>query len=176
MKNTLLFSFFLLLISASSFSQGRMKSLDIVPDSAWFEFWEGDWNIHWYGKDSVEEKGENHISKILNEKVLFEEFSITKGVNAGFVGKSWTVFNKNTSSWSQTWVDNSGAYMEFVGSKEGQSRIFKREVVRKDGSTLIQRMVFKDVTFFNFTWNWESSVDGGKTWANNWQLFYTRKQ
>lgn len=174
MKKNVLFLLLCMSFSFNSFSQGRMMTLDIVPDSAWFDFWVGDWDIYWYGKDSVKEYGENHVKKILGDKVLLEEFRITKGANAGFEGKSWSVFNKNTSQWSQTWVDNSQAYLDFKGRREGQNRMFEREAVKKDGSKILQRMVFSNVTPYNFTWDWESSADGGKTWKNNWQLFYTR--
>jgi hypothetical protein len=174
MKKIIFLSLFLFSISFSSFSQGRMMSLDAIADSAWFNFWIGDWDVEWYGKDSVKEAGENHIKQILGSKVLQEDFKITKGANAGYEGKSWSVYNKATGKWNQTWVDNSGAYLDFTGKKDGQNRIFEREIIKKDGSKIIQRMVFKNVIPDNFTWDWESSSDGGKTWKNNWQLFYTR--
>lgn len=174
MKKVLFLIVFTLSLSGISFSQGRMMPLDHVPDSSWFDFWIGDWEAYWYGKDSVKEFGENHIKRILGDKVLLEEFKITKGADAGFEGKSWSVYNQKTGKWHQTWVDNSGAYMEFTGRRDGQNRIFEREIVKKDGSKIMQRMTFRNVTPYNFTWDWESSTDGGKTWKNNWQLFYTR--
>jgi hypothetical protein len=174
MKKLISIFIFLLSFSLTSFSQSRMMSLDLVPDSSWFDFWIGDWDIYWYGKDSVKEYGENHIKRTLGDKVLLEEFKIKTGANAGFEGKSWSVYNKNTGKWNQTWVDNSAAYLPFTGRKDGQNRIFEQEIVKKDGTKLMQRMVFKNVTPYNFTWDWESSSDEGKTWTNNWQLFYTR--
>lgn len=165
-----------LLSAVSSFGQGRMRSLEITPDSAWFDFWVGEWNIHWFGKDSVKETGTNKISRIMNDKVLQEDFKILTGANKGFAGMSWSVYVPQKNKWKQTWVDNAGNYMDFIGSREGENRVFSREFLRGDSARVIQKMVFSQVTPMNFVWDWLSSTDGGKTWTNLWQLFYTRKQ
>ncbi|HNO71934.1 MAG TPA: hypothetical protein PKO16_09195 [Bacteroidia bacterium] len=157
-----------------SYSQEKHVLLS-MQDTAWFNFWIGDWSAYWYVKDSVKETAENRIKRILNDKVILEEFKITSGAGIGFEGKSWSVYNGNTGQWYQTWVDNSGAYLDFIGLLDGGKRIFQREFVNKKGDVVKQRMVFKDITANTFTWDWESSLDGGKTWQNNWQLFYNRK-
>jgi hypothetical protein len=176
MKKLILFSVCILSLSAPSFAQGRMMSLSSIPDSSWFDFWIGDWDVYWFGKDSVKEMAENHIKRIMGDKVVLEEFRINTGATKGFEGKSWSVYNKNTNTWRQTWVDNSGAYMDFTGKADGQYRVFEREVILKNGTKSIQRMVFRNVTPEAFIWDWEVSIDGGKTWKNNWQLFYSRKK
>jgi hypothetical protein len=35
-------------------------------------------------------------------------------------------------------------------------------------------MVFKNIKANAFTWDWESSVDGGETWKLNWRINYSR--
>jgi hypothetical protein len=58
-------------------------------------------------------------------------------------GTSVCIFDTNAGKWKQTWGDNEGAYLDFVGEfKEGQM-ILEREAIGKDGKKSLQRMVGK---------------------------------
>lgn len=175
MKNLIIFIGFLFFYTTGS-CQVRMAPIPSLPDTAWFDFWIGDWNLHWYEKDSVKATGKNNISRVLGNKIILEQFKALTGQNKGFEGKSWSVLDKSSGQWKQTWVDNSGAYLDFTGRVEGQNRIFERSVTKKDGTIIWQRMVFKNITPRSFTWEWESSNDNGKTWNLAWRIFYSRKK
>ena len=58
--------------------------------------------------------------------------------------------------------------------KDGQM-ILARDAVRVDGTKVIQRMVFKNISRNEFDWSWEASKDGGKTWEVQWPIHYKRK-
>ena len=77
--------------------------------------------------------------------------------------------------WKQTWVDNEGGYLDFVGEFKDGQMILGRAAVRPDGTKALQRMVFKNITHNEFDWSWESSTDGGKTWQVQWPIHYKRK-
>ena len=162
------------IISTFAFAQQKQAPSIALPDTAWFNFWAGDWDVYFFGKDSVKEFGENHIHRILGDKVLQEEFRVTSGPTKGYEGKSWSVYTRG--KWYQTWVDNAAAYLPFTGRLDGEKRIFEQEFTGKDGKKVIQRMVFSNITPNSFKWDWESSKDEGKTWTNMWELFYTRKK
>jgi hypothetical protein len=53
--------------------------------------------------------------------------------------------------------------------------ILGREFQKADGTKIMQRMVFKNITPNSFDWSWEASKDGGKTWQVQWPIKYTRK-
>jgi hypothetical protein len=53
--------------------------------------------------------------------------------------------------------------------------ILARDAVRADGTKVIQRMVFKNISRNEFDWSWEASKDGGKTWEVQWPIHYKRK-
>jgi hypothetical protein len=53
--------------------------------------------------------------------------------------------------------------------------ILQREGVRPDGTKVLQRMVWKNITTSEFDWSWEASLDGGKSWQVNWPIHYKRK-
>jgi hypothetical protein len=63
----------------------------------------------------------------------------------------------------QTWVNNQGGYLDFVGEFKDRRMMLARETTGPSGDKLLQRMVFNNITENELDWNWESSRDGGKT-------------
>ena len=140
-----------------------------------FDFWVGNWNVTWSEANNKTGKGINIIEKTLDGKVIQEDFKIFEGINKGFKGRSVSVLNSQTGIWQQTWVDNLKTYLIFTHDRdEVGNLIFITSKVKKDTLTLVSRMVFKDVKANSFTWDWEGSVDGGKTWNLNWRINYER--
>jgi hypothetical protein len=90
-------------------------------------------------------------------------------------GMSVSIFDTWARKWKQTWVDNEGGYLDFVGEFKDGQMILARDAVHLDGTTVIQRMVFKNITANEFDWHWEASTDGGKTWKVMWPIQYKRK-
>jgi hypothetical protein len=71
------------------------------------------------------------------------------------------IFDSNAGKWKQTWGDNEGAYLDFVGEfKQGQMILEREAIVKKS----LQRMVGKNIAVSEFDWSGESSQDGGKNW------------
>lgn len=88
---------------------------------------------------------------------------------------SVSIFDTRAGKWKQTWVDNQGSYLDFVGEFKDGQMVLARDGVRPDGSKIVQRMVFKNIQANEFDWSWESSADGGKTWHVDWPIHYKRK-
>jgi hypothetical protein len=86
------------------------------------------------------------------------------------------VFNPNTQTWHQAWADNQGGYFNFSGEVTDGKRIFKTSIYRKDGNENILRMRFYEIKEDSFTWDWEQTKDGGKTWTLQWRIEYKRKE
>lgn len=136
-----------------------------------FNFWLG----HWTGRFSSNGKpvtSSNHVTAIYDGCVIAEQFDGAPG--SPLKGMSHSVFDANTRRWKQTWVDNSGAYLDFTGGWEADRMILTREVER-NGQKFQQRMVWFDIRPDAFNWHWERSDDGGKTWRVNWRVEYQRK-
>ena len=150
------------------------QSLKKLAPSEYFDFWIGEWDLSWKSSDGTLGRGTNTIELILDGKVIKENFEATSGELKGFVGKSYTVYNPKTETWHQTWVDNQGAYLDFVGKFQGEKRMFVRQTQDSSGNTVIQRMVFYDIEANSFTWDWEQSRDDGKTWQLLWKIAYRR--
>ena len=143
-----------------------------VPDSALFDFWVGEWDLTWTNADGKIDKGTNSIKKILDGKVIQENFCETNG---DFKGTSISVYNQTKKTWHQAWADNRGGYYDFEGAVEGKKRIFKTQLKNVNGEKVIQRMVFYDIADDALTWDWEISRDGGATWQLQWRIHYQKK-
>ncbi len=143
--------------------------------SSAFDFWVGNWELSWDEGDGKIGKGTNNIVKILDGKVIQENFVGLAGQAKGFKGTSVSVFNPKSKTWHQAWADNQGGYYDFIGEIDGDKKIFKTKVVEKNGKKFIQRMVFYDITADSLMWDWESSVDNGENWKLQWRINYKKK-
>lgn len=138
------------------------------------DFWVGDWELTWPGQNQGEvAHGSNSIKRIMDGCVVQENFS--GGDSMPLRGMSVSLFDPTSGKWKQTWVDNQGAYLDFVGEFKDGQMILAREAIRPDGAKILQRMVFKNIRANEFDWSWEASKDGGKTWMVQWPIHYKRR-
>jgi Protein of unknown function (DUF1579) len=146
-------------------SDAKQKQLD---------FWVGEWDLTWPGQNQGEvSRGSNSIKRIMDGCVVQENF--LAGDSSALRGMSVSIFDATSGKWKQTWVDNQGSYLDFIGEFKDGQMILAREAVRSDGSRFLQRMVFKNISPNEFDWTWENSKDGGKTWTGQWPIHYKRK-
>lgn len=143
------------------------------PETHQFDFWIGDWNLTWNDTSH----GTNYVERIFGNCTVQENFSDPA---SKYLGKSWSVYNANYKIWQQTWVDSQGGYIDLTGGMKGDSMVLttpERKVplsVSTSGK-MINRMVYYHITPQSFDWSWESSIDGGIIWKNNWLIHYKRK-
>lgn len=141
-----------------------------------FDFWIGEWECTGRsrkapGKDEWQEtRATNSIKKILGGKVIEESFTM-----AGFEGRSVSVYDAANKVWRQTWVDSAGGYIALAGGMVDGKMVLNQLMGPKAPEGLGMRMVFSDVKKDSFTWDWERTTDGGKTWELAWRLNYKRK-
>ena len=167
----------LVLFSSALFSQ--QSTIQALPDPCTiaeqkqFDFWIGEWDLTWPGKKAGRVgHGTNSIKRILDGCVVQERFSAQQD---HLRGTSVSTYDSRAGKWKQTWVDNEGGYLDFVGElKEGQL-ILQRQAIGKDGTKTLQRMVWKNISANELDWSWEGSRDGGKTWQVQWPIHYKRK-
>jgi hypothetical protein len=138
-------------------------------DGTELDFWLGEWDATWGDAG----RGTNRLTRILGGRVVREEFC--GGVpNGRLEGLSVSVYDPDRRSWRQTWVDDQGSYLDFVGDRVDGCFSFARRAP-EDGPNVLQRMVFRDVRPDAFRWTWERSDDGGATWSIGWEIAYTRR-
>lgn len=175
MKQPILSFFFLALITIinSGSLHSQSSTLDISPED-YFDFWIGEWDMTWLEPDSTTGTGFNKVEWILDGTVIKENFEGLTGSSAGYIGKSYSVYKQTSGEWKQTWVDNTGDYLDFTGEFDDDKRMFTRTGTDQEGELILQRMIFYNIQPDSFTWDWESSRDNGSTWALNWRIQYER--
>ena len=138
-----------------------------------FDFWIGAWDVNlrmiqpdnsW--KDSVKSKVE--IYPILDGKAILElwDSSSIKGFSLRYYDtqkKKWVLY--------LNWPSNSRS--SSVGSLEGNFRHGRGEFFSRNGNR-ISRYTFCDITPNSLRWDDAFSIDGGKTWTNNWIMEFSR--
>lgn len=158
----------ILLISGAGYAQDSPKPCS-APEFRQLDFWVGSWDLTW-NKDS---KGTNTVTRVLGGCVIEENFN--GGDSMSLRGMSVSSYRPETGKWYQTWVDNDGSYLDFVGGMQGDKMILQRSASR-DGKVYLQRMVFHDIKPDSLVWDWQRSSDQGKTWENLWTIHYRRAQ
>jgi len=149
---------------------GRERELD---------FWIGEWDVVVRARKAPtsdewsEARGRNTISRTLGGCAIEERFEAL-GPQSPWRGASFSRFVASESRWRQTWVDDEGGYMLFVGGPDPIGFVFTGEPRTKDGTTSQMRMVFHDVTPNGLGWRWERTVDGGATWTPMMTIAYAR--
>ena len=140
-------------------------------ESKQLDFWVGDWELSYAGTDGKPVTSRNRVTKILDGCVVLEEFA--GGAGTPLKGHSVSTFDRATRRWKQTWVDNTGSYLDFVGGTDAGDTVFAREAERQ-GKKIRQRMVFREVQRESLKWLWQRSDDEGKTWSTQWEIAYRR--
>jgi hypothetical protein len=144
------------------------------PEQKQFDFWVGEWKLTWPGPKGEVQHGSNSIHRVLDGCVIEENFSGGEAIHLR--GRSLSLFDGRQGKWKQTWVDNEGGYLDFVGEFSDGRMTLSREATGRDGKKLLQRMVFKNIRPDQLDWSWERSEDGGKSWTVVWPIHYDRTQ
>lgn len=141
-------------------------------DSTSFDFWLGQWELRWVNADGDTIYGENQVEKILDGRVIQENFADTTG---GFYGKSWSTWNPRTGIWRQVWTDNRSSFLEFTGKRHGDTLAFVMAPAKIQGQSRVRRMIFYDITPQRLVWEWQSAPAGTSDWRTMWKIRYQRK-
>lgn len=143
-----------------------------------FDFWLGEWVLTWPAEQAGGEpggimRGTNHIVKLFGPCVIEESFSTEDG---SFRGRSLSAYDEEAETWRQTWVDSNGAYISFAGGMEGEDMVLSTEpATAENGQSVINRMVFTDITPDSLYWRWQRTTDGGGSWTDRWTITYRRQ-
>ena len=147
------------------------------PEHREFDFWLGNWDLTWPAEQTGGQQGDtssgtNHIEQLFGNCAIQEDFATA---DMKFLGRSLSVYDGRDGIWRQTWVDNTGAYLSFTGSWDGERMELRTPAVERDGDHVVQRMVFSNIEPDSLDWTWQNSLDGGETWRDVWTITYRRR-
>ena len=162
-------------IAATAMFAALLHPAQAATPAELFDFWIGDWVVSWKNANSSPGQARNRVSKILDGKVIEEDFAGDPAVTPRLLGRSLSVMDK-AGVWRQAWADNQGGFFALSGGAEGETRFFTTAFQPVGEQLKGQRMRFYDIRPDSFDWDWEGSSDGGKTWTLIWRLHYRRAQ
>lgn len=135
------------------------------------DFWIGSWECY---NPAGQMAGRNVITRALNDCVIEENWSGSLGTN----GRSFNYFDQNDGMWHQTWVDNKGGSLTFVGTIVntilGSAMVYERTSTDAEGATTDHQMILAPQEDGTVTQEAKVSTDGGETWTSSWVLTYHR--
>jgi hypothetical protein len=139
------------------------------------DFWVGDWDAEFALPGGKTGHATNRITRDeFGDCVISEHFSQP---DIGFVGASFSTFDRLKKKWVQTWVDNGGGYITLIGGPvEGQPHSFELVTVEPRGPNPVHsRMIWQDVKPDSFTWRWQARQGDG-SYADSWVIRYKRRK
>lgn len=137
------------------------------PQYRQLDFWVGEWDV-FAGKQKV---GESSVQLILNDCVVLENW---RGLQGGS-GKSLNKYNNVTKEWEQFWVSDSGTTNYFKGTLVDGAMRYTLEMPGPSGGTLMRHLTFTPLDGGKVRQFSERSIDGGKTWATEYDFVYVKK-
>ena len=169
MKHCILFACLLLTLSIGKTQNSNNQKPCSSTEASQFNFWIGDWELTWNDTSH----GTNRVQKIMDGCAVNENFYSPA---LKYSGSSWSMYNPRLKLWQQTWIDNQGGYIALSGKFENNEMTLTTASQKlPDGSEIISRMVFFNITPQNFDWRWESTKDNSASWQTNWLIHYKRK-
>lgn len=137
-----------------------------------FDFWLGDWDVTQAGASQV--TGTNIISRIQDGCSVLEQYSTRTG---GVTGTSLSFYDASIGLWHQTYVSNGGGTVYLEGNLNGEGAMVLTDTnlpVSKTTGT-VNRMTLTPKENGSVHQLWETSGDGGASWAVSFDAQYTRQ-
>lgn len=132
-----------------------------------FDFWLGQWQV--FTPDG-KLAGSNVISSDLNTCVLREHYVTA----SGYEGRSLNMYDRQTDSWHQTWMDNTGLLLLLDGGWNGKQMVLEGKGKNQQGEAIIHRISWSPKADQSVRQHWQVSSDNGKSWTTAFDGMYKK--
>jgi hypothetical protein len=137
-----------------------------APEHRQLDFWVGSWDVTMRGRKA----GTNVVTLEEGGCLVHEHWT---GAQGG-TGQSFNFYNREDRAWHQVWVSSSGNVLDLAGHFADGTLTFLGESRQPDGSRLRHRLSFHANADGSVRQFWETSSDGGVTWATSFDGQYTK--
>ena len=141
-----------------------------APEHRQFDFWLGEWDVT---TPDGKPAGHNRISAEFGGCALHEQWTSAKG---NYTGSSFNAYRPGNGTWHQTWVDSSGLLLLLDGSFREGRMVLEGETAAQGGKLQKQRITWEPRSDGSVRQHWETSDDGGKSWATAFDGTYRKKR
>ena len=137
-----------------------------TPQHRQFDFWVGAWDVYPTGTDRL--VAHSLIERRYDGCAIRENWMPLRGQGGG----SFSAWRPGTSSWRQTWVDSSGAWVEFTGGMDGEAMVLTGPWAGPNGGVGLVRMRYTRAANGAVRQHGQVSTDNGTTWTNSFDYTY----
>lgn len=154
---------------------GRPAEMDRI---AWMQ---GDWDVAMKFKmdpsapEWVETTASATVTTMLDGCVQRMDFQ-AEIMGATYHGLGLTTYNREYDRYETVWVDDMAGKMSMMHGNFQDGQLVMTGDDKMQGMEYMNRSTEKKVSEDEAFWTMEMSMDGGKTWVDNMQMTYTRKQ
>ena len=137
------------------------------PQHRQFDFWVGAWDVYATGTDRL--VAHSLIERRYNGCAIRENWMPLRGQGGG----SFSAWRSDASGWRQTWVDSSGAWVEFSGGMDGNAMVLTGPWAgAANGQDGIVRMRYSPEAGGAVRQHGQVSTDHGATWTDSFDFTY----
>lgn len=137
-----------------------------------FDFWIGEWEV--YDQAGQTLLGTSVISLVEGGCVIQEEWT---SATPGYTGRSLNLYERNSGTWRQYWIDVQGNLLQLEGGMEGSSMVMGNVVPARDTiPESINRISWTPQEDGRVRQTWKTSSDSGENWTTLFDGFYTKKE
>jgi tetratricopeptide (TPR) repeat protein len=133
-----------------------------TPQYRQFDFWVGDWDVETPAAPGRVSR--NRISRIHDGCTILEQYESPDG----YSGSSLNFYDAPRKVWHQTWIDNQGGALYLEGGLEGKAMVLRTVT----DALRVQRITWTPLDGGGLRQHWESTTDGGRTWATVFDGYY----
>src|SRR5690349_4494150 len=138
-----------------------------TPQHRQFDFWVGAWDVYPTGTDRL--VAHSLIEQRYDGCAIRENWMPLRGQGGG----SFSAWRPGTNSWRQTWVDRSGAWVEFTGGMQGEAMVLTGPWAgAANGRDGIVRMRYSREANGAVRQHGQVSTDNGATWTDSFDYTY----
>ncbi|NOT09966.1 MAG: hypothetical protein HOP28_17375 [Gemmatimonadales bacterium] len=130
------------------------------PRYLWFDFLVGEWTVR-RESDTGRVLGQLSVTKDLGGCLVESDFR-GKG---GYQGRAFAANHFPTRTWYRDWIDSDGIRVALTGALMGASMVMTGERTRPHGVIQKVRATWSPASADRVDERWETSTDGGATWA-----------
>ena len=134
-----------------------------------FDFWVGDWIV----KDPAGKlAGTNLVTRQYGNCVVQEHW---RSATPAELGSSFSIYDRRSKHWHQTWVDNAGTLLMMDGGLQGRAMVMRGSLRSRNGQPTIERTTWTPLADGRVRQVWDYSPDGGHRWIVRFDGFYSRR-
>ena len=138
-----------------------------------FDFWVGSWDVYQTGGSQL--VAHSLIESVYNGCGVRENWMPLKAENSG---GSLNIYVPSEKMWRQTWIDSSGARVDFKGGLVGAAMVLEGywQDFLAPGKGALVRMTYSSSADGSVRQFGEASEDNGKSWHPNFDFTYRPKR